>query len=64
MEDLKNEIDEMRLNLKAEQEINERYENELLKKSEELNEMRGAKTDYIVLTKKYETLQKEFENFK
>ena len=56
MEDLKNEIDEMRLNLKAEQEINERYENELLKKSEELNEMRGAKTDYIVLTKKYETL--------
>lgn len=64
LEELKNENDELRLNLKAEQQILERYEDQLVLKSEELNEMRSAKTDYIILSKKYETLQVEFEKIK
>lgn len=63
-EEIKNENDELKLNLRAEQEIVERYEEELTKKSSELNELRSAKTDFIVLTKKYETLQAEFNTYK
>ncbi|KAL4446888.1 hypothetical protein ABPG74_014860 [Tetrahymena malaccensis] len=64
LEELKHECDELRLNLKAEQQIVERYEDQLVQKSEELNEMRSAKTDFIILSKKYETLQVEFEKIK
>lgn len=33
-------------------------------KGEELNELRGAKTDFAVLSRKYESLQSEFAKFK
>jgi len=53
---LKNEIDELKLNLKASQEIIDRYEEEVEVKGEELNELRRAKTDFAVLSQKYESL--------
>lgn len=58
---LKKENEELRLNLKAKQVIIERFEEENTEKLEELNKLRLIKTDFAVITKKYETLQKEYE---
>ncbi len=53
IEELKNENDELKLNMKAEQDIRERYESEITRRGQELNDLRSAKTDLIVLNKKY-----------
>lgn len=58
---LKKENEELRLNLKAKQVIIERFEEENTEKLEELNKLRLIKTDFAVITKKYETLQKEYD---
>lgn len=64
LEELKSESDELRLHLKASEQVVERYEQQLESKSEELNDLKSAKTDFLVLTKKYETLQLQFEQLK
>lgn len=64
LEELKSESDELRLHLKASEQVVERYEQQLESKSEELNDLKSAKTDFLVLTKKYETLQLQFEQIK
>ena len=58
---LKKENEDLRLNLKAKQVIIERFEEENTEKLEELNKLRLIKTDFAVINKKYETLQKEYE---
>ena len=58
---LKKENEELRLNLKAKQVIIERFEDENTEKLEELKNLRLIKTDFAVITKKYETLQKEYD---
>ena len=50
------ENDELKLNLKSEQEVIEKYEEELEDKSSEINKLKSAKTDLNVLNKKYEAL--------
>jgi hypothetical protein len=54
VEELRNENEELRLNLKAEEEIRSKYEEEIEKRGEEITELKSAKTDYFVLSKKYE----------
>lgn len=61
LDEFKTENDELKLNLNAQQEIIENYEQEMVKKSEELNNMRSIQTDLLVLTKKYESLQEQYE---
>lgn len=61
---MKNECDELKLNLKAEQEIRERYEEEISRRGQELGELKTAKTDFIILTKKYEYLQSQYNDLK
>lgn len=48
IEELKSKNDELQLNLKAEQEIIEKYEDELASKSNEINTLRSAKTELMV----------------
>ncbi|EGR28502.1 hypothetical protein IMG5_173930, partial [Ichthyophthirius multifiliis] len=64
IEQLINENDELRLNLKAQGQIIEKYEDQLMLKSDEINELRNAKTDYVIINRKYETLYYEFEKLK
>ena len=60
----KKENEDLRLNLKAQHVIIQKYEEENNEKLEELNKLRLIKTDFNVLTKKYETLQKENDKIK
>jgi len=60
----KKENEDLRLNLKAQHVIIQKYEEENNEKLQELNELRLIKTDFNVLTKKYETLQKENDKIK
>ena len=61
---LKKENEDLRLNFKAQQVIILRYEEETNETLQELNDLRLIKTDFQVLTKKYETLQKENEKIR
>ena len=56
IEELRNENEDLKLNLKAVEDIKERLEEEINRRGQELKELRSAKTDLIVLNKKYEVL--------
>lgn len=64
IEQFKKENEDLRLNLKSQQVVIQRYDEEIEEKLQEINELRLIKTDFLVLTKKYETLQKENEKIK
>lgn len=61
IKELKNENEDLLLNLKAEEEIRARYEDEIQRRAHEFNDLKGAKTDLIILTKKYEVLQRQLQ---
>ena len=64
IEELKNENDELHLNLKAEEDIRMRYEEEITRRNQDLSELRSAKTELIALSKKYEFVQRQFGELK
>lgn len=64
MKELKNENEDLLLNLKAEEEIRVRYEEEISRRGVELQDLKGAKVDLLVLTKKYEVMQRQLDEHK
>lgn len=61
IEELKNENEDLKLNLKAQEDIRSRYEEEIQHRGAEISELRNAKTELIILNKKYEALQRTIE---
>ena len=61
---VKKENEDLRLNLKAQQVVIQRYEEENNEKMNELNKLRSIRTDFAVLKKKYDTLQNEYDKIK
>ena len=64
IEELKNENEELHLNLKAEEDIRMRYEEEITRRNQDLSELRSAKTELIALSKKYEFVQRQLAELK
>lgn len=64
LDSLKRENEELKLNLKTQEIIQMRYDSEISLKEKEINELRLIKTDFQVLSKKYEILQSQFEEKK
>ena len=64
LDSLKRENEELKINLKTQEIIQMRYDSEISLKEKEINELRLIKTDFQVLSKKYEILQSQFEEKK
>ena len=64
LEELRTENEEIRLNLRAEQEITDKLQEEIDRKNQEITDLGNARSALNIFQKKYEELQSQFEQYK